>query len=165
MGLESVCSPDPGVDVSLSGGGLKPLAAKFGSQGPSQKQRKSPPEPGPFASSALVGTLAVTRREPGGRGQSPKTGRGAPELRTTKGTQLPKRKEKQRGRRKTTSQAGMIHGVRHCPRCLIGATRGAGGNPHAHDRLAPNCALYANSSEAGSNLLGGFGVFWGSVGS
>ena len=118
LGLESVCSPDPGVDVSLSGGGLKPLATKFGSQGPPKNSASPllnlapsllPPLWGPWLSPGgnLVGEGRAQRV---GGGPQHRTGRDSGrdtkkeiELRTTKGTE----KEKQRGRRKPPARLGL----------------------------------------------------------
>ena len=45
---------------SLSWGGLRPLAVKFGSQGPTQETRKTLPDPCPSATLAVVVTLSFT---------------------------------------------------------------------------------------------------------
>ena len=37
-----------------------------------------------------------------------------------------------------------MEGVRTCPRCMVGAQRGAGGKHWAHDRLALDCLLHGS---------------------
>ena len=43
----------------------------------------------------------------------------------------------------------MVHGVRTCPRCLVGPGREKGGKHYGHDREADNCVL------KGTNFRGG----------
>ena len=43
----------------------------------------------------------------------------------------------------------MVHGVRTCPRCLVGPGREKGGKHYGHDREVDNCVL------KGTNFRGG----------
>ena len=52
---------------------------------------------------------------------------------------------------RTRQQAPLlVHGVRTCPRCLVGPGREKGGKHYGHDREADNCALQGTSLRGGA---------------